>query len=124
KQLAPVEGPQSVFGRIKFPELQARKWGTIAALPVLLVGAFFLQKLITRPPAPPPPVATVLRANVPGVRFLVDGKPAESPIVLSPGQEHVLEAFRDGYQSGILKMKPVAGYPIAPIQFILSPLPS
>jgi serine/threonine protein kinase len=103
---------------------QTWKWGIIVAVPLLLAGIFVVYKQTTRTAPPAPPVATVLHANVPGVQFLLDGKAAESPVVLAPGQEHILEASRDGYQSGILKLNPVAGQPIAPIQFILSPLPA
>jgi serine/threonine-protein kinase len=111
------------LGKAKFPQLSGLQWMIVAAVPILLIAGLGAYKLIKgRQQTPPVLVGTDLQANVPGVRFLLDGQPAETPVVLTPGQEHVLEALREGYQSSIQKVTPEAGKQTAPIQFVLSPL--
>ena len=63
-----------------------------------------------------------LKANVPDVKFSVDGQPATPPIILEPGQEHVIQASREGYQTGVQRVTTAAGKATAPIEFVLTPL--
>jgi serine/threonine protein kinase len=111
------------LGKTKFLRLSSPQWMIVAAIPILLIAGLGAYKLIKgRHQTPPVLLGTDLQANVPGVRFLLDGQPAETPVVLAPGQEHVLEALREGYESSIQKVTPEAGKQTAPIQFALSPL--
>src|SRR5262249_12223888 len=112
----------AILARLKPPALSPRHWIIIVAVPVLVLAAFVTYKALKARRRPPALIQTELQANVPGVKFFVDGQAVEPPVILAPGQEHVLQATRDGYQSSVQKVTPVAGQPVAPVQFMLSPL--
>jgi serine/threonine protein kinase len=117
-----AEKVDAILGRLQPPALSPRQWMIIAAVPVLLLAGYGVRWLLVHRPKPPVLVRTELHANVPGVKFFVDGQPVEPPVLLTPGQEHVLQATRDGYQSSLQRVAPLAGQPPAPVQFMLSPL--
>jgi hypothetical protein len=112
----------AVLGRIKLPELSRWQWFIIAAVLLLLAVAVVTFKVIKGRPKPPVLAQTELQANVPEVTFAVDGQPVQPPVTLTPGQEHVLAASREGYQSSYQKITPEAGKPTVPVHFMLSPL--
>jgi len=112
----------TVLGKIRLPELSPRTWIIIAAVLLLMVVAIVTFKVIKGRPKPPALVQTELQANVPDVTFFLDGQPVQSPVTLTPGQEHKLVASREGYQSSIQQIPPEAGKPSGPVHFMLSPL--
>jgi serine/threonine-protein kinase len=106
------------------PAASIKLWAAIVLIPILAVAAFVTYKLVKRngPQAPPPHLSVALTANVPDTKFSVDGTAAASPLVLEPGQEHVIQATHDGYQPAVQRVTAVAGQAIAPLQFVLTPL--
>lgn len=105
------------------PNWSRVQWAIVAGVVLLLFAAFATYKLIKDRHSVAVVAKTELRANVAEVKFLLDGKPVEPPVVLSPGQEHVLEAIHEGYESSVQNVTPSAGQATAPIQFMLRPLP-
>jgi len=113
----------AVLGRIKLPEVSPRLWVIIAAVLLLLVVAVVTFKVIKGRRKPPVLAQTELQANVSDVTFILDGQPVQPPVTLTPGQEHVLVASREGYQSSIPQhVTPEAGKPAVVLPFMLSPL--
>lgn len=108
----------------KTPASSIKLWTAIVLVPVLAVAAFVSYKLVKRsaPQAPPPPLSIALTANIPDAKFSVDGTPATSPVTLEPGLEHVIQAMHEGYQPAVQRVTAVAGQPVAPMQFVLTPL--
>jgi eukaryotic-like serine/threonine-protein kinase len=110
----------AALGKIK---LSGRTLVIVAAIPVLLIGAVVGIKVMKSRPQPQAAAgSTELQANVPEVKFFLDGQPTESPVVLSPGEEHVLEASHEGYDSSVQKITPEAGKQLGALNFTLSPL--
>ena len=108
-QVAPATVPAAVIDKVKLPSWSLRQWMMVAAIPLLLIASLATYKLIKVRRQMPVQLKAELRANVPGARFLLDGRPVDSPVVLSPGEEHVLQASHEGYESSIQKLTPQAG---------------
>jgi tetratricopeptide (TPR) repeat protein len=109
----------------KQPSPSIKQWAVIIMVPVVVVALFVSYKVFTRRSPQPPQQQSLsieLKANVPDVKFSVDGQPATSPIILEPGQEHVIQASREGYQTGVQRITTAAGKATAPIEFVLTPL--
>jgi len=105
------------------PAASLKLWAAIVLVPVLAVAAFVIYKVRRHaPPGAPARSSVEITANVPDVKFLLDGTPATLPLVLEPGQEHVIQATRDGYQPAVQRVTAIAGQPTPPIQFVLTPL--
>ncbi|HEY7402792.1 MAG TPA: protein kinase [Candidatus Angelobacter sp.] len=106
------------------PAASIKLWAAIVLVPVLAIGAFVSYKLVKRraPQASPAALSVALTANIPDAKFTVDGAPATSPVTLEPGQEHVIQATHEGYQPAVQRITAIAGQPIAPVQFALTPL--
>jgi hypothetical protein len=99
-------------------------WAAIVLVPVLAVAAFVGYKVIKRraPQVPASRLSVALTTNIADAKFTVDGSPATSPVTLEPGQEHVIQATHEGYQPAVQRVTAAAGQPIAPVQFVLTPL--
>lgn len=110
----------AALGRIKLPAWSLREWSIIAAVLLVVIATLVIVK-IKKSSKPPVVIGTNLRANVPDAKFFVDGQPVDPPVVLSPGQEHVVEAAKLGYQSAVEKVTVVAVQP-SELQLVLVPL--
>ncbi len=75
--------------------------GAAAAAVLLIVAGILFTRHGTKTPPPPPPsgeIPIALSANVPGVRYLMDGRPVSGTQASArPGSTHRFEAEADGY---------------------------
>ncbi len=102
-----------------------RQWAAFILLPVLIIavlGAVYLvrrARLTAKPKVQGIPVE--LKANIEGVKFTIDGRPATPGAVsLDAGKEYVVEASHDGYQTDTRRFTPNAS--ASQIVFVLSAL--
>lgn len=119
-----ASGIANMLARVKLPSWSLWQWTMLASIPLLLIASLATYKLIKVRRQSAAQLKTELRANIPDVRFFLDGKPVDSPVVLLPGGEHVLQASHEGYESSVQRVTPQAGQVIAPIEFVLNPLPT
>ncbi|HKD80998.1 MAG TPA: protein kinase [Candidatus Angelobacter sp.] len=120
---APAQAQRQASAKSKLAS-SIKLWAAIVLVPILAVAAFVGYKFAKRraPQPPSAPLSVALTANIPDTTFSVDGNPATSPVVLEPGQEHVIQATHAGYQASVQRVTTVAGQATAPVQFTLTPL--
>jgi eukaryotic-like serine/threonine-protein kinase len=102
-------------------------WFMFALFPTILVAAFVVTGSRKRV-LPPAPAAREYRisasADVPGTRFTIDGNAAAFPAVVTPGQQHTIQASLPGYKSASKVFSVVAGgAQLQTFQFNLEPEP-